>query len=163
MKKKNLLVVSVFLMVLILSGCQTAKPEDTIYKLEEAMNNYDMEMMLECYEPSVQKIYAGAMEIGSSIAGMDLDTILNAAGGLADLFGDELVEGGMPQVDIIINSQEQISEDKLLMNLTVTYDYGGLMEQIETETTQTEETFDAYLVLINGIWYLSAETPMMEW
>ena len=155
MKKKGCLLILVLTFSVLLNGCiQVAKPEDTIYKMEEAMNNYDMDMLLECFEPSVQDIYAGVVEIGSSFLGMDIGTLMDAAGGIADLFGDDLIEGGMPSVDIVINSEEQISDEEVLMNLTITMEYAG-----ESEV----QTMDTVLVLIDGEWYISADSDLMEY
>lgn len=155
MKKKSCLLILVLTFSMILSGCiPTAKPEDTIYEMEEAINAYDMEALVECFEPSVQKIYAGALEVGSSFLGMDLGTVLDAASGIADLFGVELMEDGMPTVDIVINSQEEISDEEVKMNLTFTVNYAG-----ETES----ETMDVTLVLIKSKWYISGDSNVIDY
>ena len=155
MKRKSCLLIIMLAVVMLFNGClPKPKPEETIYKLEDAMNEYDMETLVECFEPSVQKIYAGALELGNSFLGMDVGTLLNAAGGIADLFGVELLEDGMPTVDIVINSQEEISDEEVKMNLSFTVNYAG-----ESET----ENMDVTLVLIKGKWYISGETNILDY
>lgn len=155
MKKKSCLLILVLIFSVLLSGCiPTAKPEDAIYKMEEAINAYDMEALVECFEPSVQKVYAGALEVGSSFLGMNVETLVDAASGIADLFGAEMMEDGLPTVDIVINSQEEISDDEVKMNLTFTVNYAG-----ESES----ETMDVTLVLIKGKWYISGDTDILDY
>lgn len=153
--KKRVFLIFVLIFTVLLGGCiPIAKPEDTIHKMEDAINAYDMEALVECFEPSVQKIYAGVLEVGSSFLGMDVATLINAASGIADLFGVELTEGGMPTVDIVINSQEELSDEEVKMNLTFTVNYAG-----ETQS----ETMDVTLVLIKWKWYISAESDVIDY
>lgn len=155
MKKKRCLLLFVLIFSMLLIGCVPApKPEETIYEMENAMNAFDMEALVECFEPSVQKIYAGVLEVGSSFLGMDVGTLVDAASGIADLFGVELMEGGMPTVDIVINSQEELSDEEVKMNLTFTVNYAG-----ETHS----ETMDVTLVLIKRKWYISAESDVIDY
>lgn len=155
MKKRSYLLIMILVVAMLFSGCTPKpNPEDTIYKLEAAMNEYDIQTALECFEPSVQKIYAGVLEVGSSFWGMDIGTVLDAAGGIADLFGVELLEDGMPTVDIEIVSQEEISDEEVKMNLAVTINYAG-----ESET----ENMDVTLVLIKGEWYISGEADLLDY
>lgn len=155
MKKRSYLLIMVLVVAMLFSGCTPKpNPEDTIYKLEAAMNEYDIQTALECFEPSVQKIYAGVLEVGSSFWGMDIGTVLDAAGGIADLFGVELLEDGMPTVDIEIVSQEEISDEEVKMSLDFTINYAG-----ESET----ENMDVTLVLIKGEWYISGESDLLDY
>ena len=155
MKKRSYFLIIVLVVAMLFSGCTPKpNPEDTIYKLEAAMNEYDIQTALECFEPSVQKIYAGVLEVGSSFLGLDIGTVLDAAGGIADLFGVELLEDGMPTVDIEIVSQEEISDEEVKMNLAVTISYAG-----ESET----ENMDVTLVLIKGEWYISGEADLLDY
>lgn len=165
MKRKRL---AHFFLALVVTLClcscmEEAKPEETVEKLETAFNNYDIEMMLECYEPSVQSMYAGMMEVGGALlGGIDLKTIVQGLGGFTNLYGDSLIEGGVPQIDIIINSMEEVSEEKVLADLTIKYVYSEEMLKNLPSNTQTEERMYAYLVYIDGTWYLSAEVPVIQ-
>lgn len=155
MKKRSYLLIMVLAMAMLFNGCTPKpNPEDTIYKLEDAINEYDMQTALECFEPSVQKIYSGALEVGSSLLGMDIETVLDTVGGIADMFGVELLEEDMPTIDIEIVSQEEISDEEVKMNLDFTITYAG-----ESET----ENIDVTLVLIKGEWYISGETDLLDY
>lgn len=162
MNRRNvLLALLLILSTFVVSGCDSLipKPEETLYKYEDAINSYDIEAAVECFEPSVQKLYAGGMELGSSIAGIDMNTMIGAAGAFVDLFGDELVEGGMPEMKFTINSQERLEEDKVLMNVTCTYgNLSGVSGDFGEDTMS--EDMDVYFVLIDGKWYISADSDM---
>lgn len=162
MNKKNVLIALLLICsTFIMSGCNSLipQPEETLYKYEDAINSYDMEAAIECFEPSVQKLYAGGMELGSSIAGIDMNTMIGAAGAFADLFGDELVEGGMPEMKFTINSKEQLEKDRVLMNVTCTYENMSGITDDYGEDTMSED-MDVYFVLIDGKWYISADSSM---
>lgn len=159
MKKYNVFKSIAFLVCVMTVMCSCSliepKPEDTIYKLETAFNNCDVDAILECYEPSVQTMYNGAMEIGGSLlGGIDLKTVVSGLGGFADVFGDQLVDGGMPKIKIIINSQQQVTEEKVLMNLTINFIEGS-------SAMRESEVMDVYLILIDDEWYISAEEPIL--
>ncbi len=141
---------------LLLSSCAfQSKPEDTIEKLETAFNNYDVEAVLECYEPSVQQVYSGIMEIGGALlGGVDLMTLVNMGGGLANLYGEELFEGGLPKLSIDINSQEELSEDRVRMNVTMQYEFSEEMLEQLPESAYAPMIMDVELALIDGEWYI---------
>lgn len=160
--KKIKYMIGLFLLAIMLCSCSLQpKPEETIQDLEEAMNRYDMEAVLDCYEPSVRYIYDGAMEIGGSFAGFDLKALVNAAGGIANIFGDELVEGGMPEIKIDINSKKEISSKEIAMNITIKNIYSDKMKRSMSSNAPEEETMDIYLVLIDNKWYISAKSKQL--
>ena len=129
---------------------KSTEPEDTIYKMEEAFNDSDMEALLECYEPKVQKMYDGVMEIGGKLLGVDLNTIIGGLGAFSNLYGKNF-GAEMPTIDITINSKEEINEEKVKMNITMKYDY--------SQQNLEDQTMDIYLIRIDSEWYISAETP----
>lgn len=144
------------------SCTRETKPEDTIYKLEKAFNTYNIEMMIECYEPSIQDIYEGLMEVGGELLGMDMKTIIQGASGFANVYGDSFMEEDIPEIDIIINSMEEVdgNKDKILADLTIKYDYSK--ETLERFTDiETEEKMYVYLICIDKKWYISGEEPIM--
>ena len=153
MKKVFCHIVAILLIIPIcLCSCQAkSTPEDTIAKLESGLNTYDTEKVLECYEPSVQSMYAGIMEIGGALlGGVDLQTILQGMGGFANIYGDNMMEGGMPKVTITVNSIKEITDDKVLADMTFKTSFN--------DEEQTEKVY-AYLVYIDDTWYFAAETP----
>lgn len=151
-RKIRIIVISMCLIPLILlCGCkEESKPEDTIHKMEKAFNNSDIETLLECYEPSVQNMYNGIMEIGGKLMDVDLKTVISGLGGFANLYGED-IGAEMPEIDITINNQDYVNDDKVKMNITMSYDY--------SEHEIPNQTMDIYVVNIDDIWYISAETP----
>lgn len=129
---------------------KSAEPEDTIYKMEEAFNDSDIDALLECYEPKVQKMYSGIMEIGGKLLDVDLKTIISGLGAFSNLYGKDF-GAEMPKIDITINSKEEINEEKVKMNLTMRYEY--------SQQDIPDQVMDVYVIKIDNEWYLSAETP----
>lgn len=155
MKKRGLFLILVLIVSILLNGCiPINKPEDTIYNLEAALNDYDIEKALECFEPSVQKIYAGMVEVGSSFFGVDIDSLAEAASGIANVFGDDMGGGGMPKVHFTINSKEKVSNKEVLMNVTITLVCNGQEES---------KTMDVKLVYIDRQWYISSDCQFAKW
>lgn len=151
-RKIRIIVISLCLVPLVLLyGCkEESKPEDTIHKMEIAFNNSDIETLLECYEPSVQNMYNGIMEIGGKLMGIDLKTVISGLGSFANLYGEELGTE-MPEIDITINTLDYVSDNKVKMNITMSYDY--------SEHEIPDQKMDIYVVKIDDTWYISAETP----
>ncbi len=165
MKKTLTALTLVCLMVsaLFCSCSSRPKPEETVRKLETSFNNYDMETMLECYEPSIQDMYAGMMELGGALlGGIDVRTILQGMGGLTNLFGDSMIEGGMPQISITINSIEEVEKDKVLADLTFNYILSDEIKANMPSGTSTEQQMYAYLIYIEDAWYFAAEVPNVQ-
>lgn len=152
MKSKSIALLSILALISVfMCAClKSAEPEDTIYKMEEAFNDSDMEALLECYEPKVQKMYDGVMEIGGKLLGVDLNTVINGLGAFANLYGKDF-GAEMPTIDITINSKEKINEEKVKMNITMKYDC--------SQQNLEDQTMDIYLIKIDSEWYISAETP----
>ena len=43
---------------------KSGTPEDTIEKMEHALNNLDQEELLECFDNQIQGLYSGALSVG---------------------------------------------------------------------------------------------------
>lgn len=153
--QKIVSVILSLMMIFSCCGCQKEpEPEDIMKKLETAFNTANIEMMLECYEPSVQNMYKGMMEIGGALlGGVDLATIVSGLGGFADIFGSEF-GAEMPKIEIVVNSKKVLSDSKVILNVTQKYDYKGIDVPKDTPTELTE---DVYFVKIDGEWYISAK------
>lgn len=122
------------------------KPEDTIRKMERALNNLDMEELIECYEPQVQKMYNEIFKFDENLIGMDIGSLL---GGFTNIYGNEFgLE--MPEITISIDSQDYISSDQVKMGLTIHYQ----------NSTMSDEVIDINLIRIDDIWYISSEMSL---
>lgn len=119
---------------------EDVNPEDTIRKMERALNNLDMKELIECYEPQVQKMY------NENLMGMDIGSLL---GGFTNIYGKEFgLE--MPEITINIDNQEYISSEQVKMRLTIHYQ----------NSTISDETVDINLIRIDDIWYISSEISL---
>lgn len=122
------------------------KPEDTIRKMERALNNLDMEELIECYEPQVQKMYNEIFKFDENLMGMDIGSLL---GGFTNIYGNEFgLE--MPEITINIDNQEYISSEQVKMGLTIHYQ----------NSTMSDEAVDINLIQIDDIWYISSEMSL---
>lgn len=122
------------------------KAEDTIRKMERALNNLDMEELIECYEPQVQKMYNEIFKFDENLMGMDIGSLL---GGFTNIYGNEFgLE--MPEITINIDNQEYISIEQVKMRLTIHYQ----------NSTISDEAIDINLIQIDDIWYISSEMSL---
>lgn len=156
MLRKTVSFILLFLISINLCACSPNEPtpEEVVEKLETAFNTSNIDMMLECYEPSVQNMYKGLMELGGqALGGIDLETVINGLGGFADVFGSE-IGYEMPTVHFIINDRKVISETKVKMNITQIYKYNSANHP---KNAPDKITSDMYFVKIDGKWYISAK------
>lgn len=155
MIRKTAISVLLFLISVNLCACFSKEPtpEDVIEKLETAFNTSNVDMMLECYEPSIQNMYKGMMEIGGQLmGGVDMATVVSGLGGFADVFGKDLGME-MPTIRLVINSKKQISENRVSLNVTQYYDYKDMSVP---EDVEKEITSDIPMEKIDGKWYIAA-------
>lgn len=125
---------------------EDVNPEDTIRKMERALNNLDMKELIECYEPQVQKMYNEIFKFNENLMGMDIGSLL---GGFTNIYGKEFgLE--MPEITINIDNQEYISSEQVKMRLTIHYQ----------NSTISDETVDINLIRIDDIWYISSEISL---
>lgn len=154
MNRKILL--SFVIMILFFgNGCNIRQnPEDVIEKLETAFNTSNIDMMLECYEPSIQQMYKGIMEIGGQmLGGVDLATVVSGLGGFANIFG-ETYGHEMPTVKLTVTDKEVVSENKVKLNVTQEYFWNNpnLSNNLPDKVNEI-----VYMVNIDGNWYISAK------
>ena len=136
-----------------------SSPKDTVQRFETAINNYDLDGMVECYEPDVQKVYKGILAAVDMLGGSasNIKDILAGMGGLARLI-DANAPDVMPKVDISVDSIDYVEDTKALVTLNVFCSYSGDLLD-DSSDTSTETTISVYMVEIDGIWYFSAEMP----
>lgn len=141
---------SLALFMAAFSSCSIieSSPEDTIYKLQDAANDGDIEGMIECYEPRVQKMYSGLLTIGEELLGFDIGSVAEGLGAFSSLFGDEL--GAGYKCTITINDLTYTAEDQATANVT--------MSVYQEQAGLQEQTGDLVLVKVDGEWYISADT-----
>ena len=67
------------------------KPEDTVARMEKALNNMDMDALIDCFDEQTQDMYSGALGVGSQLTGADLGAWADLANG----FGGFMAGAGL--------------------------------------------------------------------
>lgn len=147
--KHRLLCMILCSIFLLLSACNSKPtPEQTLHKLEASFNDCNIEGVVECFEPSVQKLYDGIISAGGSLLGdTDLKTLLNVGGSVANILGDELVDGSLPELSVTVNSSTKLSDERVRVNATFNY--------TNKENSIAERTFDMDLVYTDKTWLIA--------
>lgn len=100
---------------------RAGKPEDTIQKMEDALNQLDTEELLECFDEQSQGIYTGMLGLGGDLLGVDLGALSDLASGL----GGYMAAAGMtPRFNLTVTDVEYTGDDTCIVtvNMTVTYE-----------------------------------------
>lgn len=103
-------------------------PEDTIAKMENALNNMDQEELLECFDDQINSLYSGALGLGDSLSGLPLGDLADLATGLGGFMS---AAGLTPEFTLEVLDVEYTGDDTCVVqvNFIVTY-----MGETETET-----------------------------
>ena len=104
---------------------QAKKPEDTIKKLEGALNEMNQTEVLECFDSQMQSLYSGALGIGGELTGIDLDSLSALSSGLGGIFS---ASGLTPKFQIVIQDIEYKSSDTCLVTAQMTITFEGEQE-----------------------------------
>lgn len=111
-------------------------PEDTIAKMEDALNHLDQEELLECFDDQTQQLYAGALSVGGSLSGLDLDGLSDLASGLGGLMAGT---GLTPRFTLDVVDVEYTDSDNCLVTVDFTVTFQG---ETQVETQQLPMTKD---------------------
>lgn len=104
------------------------KPEDTIQKMEDALNQLDQDALLECFDEQTQGIYSGMLGVGGDLLGVDLGAMSDLASGL----GGYMAAAGMtPEFELSVADVEYTGDDTCLVTVDMAVSYQG---ETETET-----------------------------
>lgn len=122
---------------------KTGTPEDTIEKLETAMNELDQTALLECFDSQMNDLYDGAMGLGSELFDTDLGALSDLASGLGGIMS---AAGLTPTVDIQIIEIIYSSDTECMCVVNMTTSYMG--------ETSTEE-MSLPMALIDREWLIS--------
>lgn len=117
-------IASILYVVFIKSGT----PEDTIEKMEHALNNLDQDELLECFDNQIQDLYSGALSVGGELAGIDLGGLSDLASGLGGFMS---AAGLTPEFDLQIVNIEYTDEDNCVAEVNFIITYQG---QTQSET-----------------------------
>lgn len=109
---------------------KASTPEDTIAKIEHALNKMDTEELLECFDEQTQNLYSGALGVGSELVGMDLGAWSDLAGGLGGLMAGASLT---PKFKLEVMDIQYHGSDACLISVNFQISYQGDTES-ETET-----------------------------
>lgn len=118
-------IVGILYVVFLKSG----KPEDTVAKLEEALNNLDQKAVLECFDGQTQDMYSGLLSVGGDLVGIDLEGLSDLASGMGGIMAGM---GLMPEFTIEILDVSYEGKDTCYVSVAMYMEYMG-----ETETEET--------------------------
>lgn len=111
-------------------------PEDTIARMEDALNHLDQEELLKCFDDQTQQLYAGALSVGGSLSGLDLDGLSDLASGLGGLMAGT---GLTPRFTLDVVDVEYTDSDNCLVTVDFTVTFQG---ETQVETQQLPMTKD---------------------
>ena len=115
---------------------KSGTPEDTIEKMEHALNNLDQEELLECFDNQIQGLYSGALSVGGELAGIDLGGLSDLASGLGGFMS---AAGLTPEFDLEIVNIEYSDKNNCMAEVNFTMTFQG---EIQTETQVLPMTKD---------------------
>lgn len=97
-------------------------PEDTVQKMEDALNRMDQQALLECFDEQSQGIYSGLLGVGGEVLNFDLGALSDLASGLG---GYMSAAGLTPQFDLTVVDVEYTGDDTCLVTVDFAVTYQG--------------------------------------
>ena len=115
---------------------KSGTPEDTIAKMEKALNHLDQEELLECFDDQTQQLYSGALSLGGSLSGLDLGGLSDLASGLGGIMAGT---GLTPRFTLDVVDVEYADSDNCMVTVDFTMTFQG---ETQVETQQLPMTKD---------------------
>lgn len=109
-KKIFIIVLISFFVLAVYVEFFTNKPEDTIEKYFESINSMDYLQLIECFEPSVQRVSNGILGISSSLIGIDLEDVFSILPAIIPLAEEESLEYDVSNIHVITYQGKYINE-----------------------------------------------------
>ena len=108
---------------------KTGTPEDTIAKLEKALNNLDQNAVLECFDEQANSLYSGALGVGEALSDLPLGDLADLASGLSGFLS---AAGLTPDISIDIENISYASDkESCVVYVELTMEYMGEKEKEE--------------------------------
>lgn len=134
------------------------KPEDTVEKMETALNKMDIKGLLKCFDQQSQDLYGSMSDVTGKIIdsalGFSLGNYTNLTSGLGGLVAGS---GKAPKFDLTVNNVTYSDDKNCVVDVTCTVDFtGSIYEDLGEESmgTQTEE-FQLPMTYEDGSWKVS--------
>ena len=154
MEKHARVPVATFMAILLmaLTACSQPsappKPADILPKLESAINKFDINAALDCYEPSVKKAFGGLMGLVGSAVGFGGSSVMDLLPFASQMAG-QYASRELGDISVKLTEVNTVQNgNNATMQVRVTAAYQG---------QEKSEDITLKLVLVGGAWYLSAE------
>lgn len=131
--------------VLIFGNFNSGRPEDTVQKMEDALNELNMDALMECCDEQTQSLISGSMGVGSELAGIDLESLSQLGSGLGGLMSGI---GLTPEFELNVTEVEYSESDRNTCMVTIDF---AMSYQGETES----QTMTVPMIKEEGEWLLS--------
>ena len=149
--KKIIVIVVCFLVVSTVAAVVVPQifdsPVGTVERFEECYNNLDIEGMMNCFDPTIQSLYAGANAfLGELTGGLDINSLPSFALLLSKFTDEEMPEP--PKIKIDVTDWEKTSDETAIVYCVITTTMNGVSESTEGELPM--EKYD-------DEWYISGD------
>ncbi len=108
---------------------KSGKPEDTVAELETAINEMDIEGVMDCFDKNTNDLYDSMMDLGSDVTGIDLEDMAGAFDEIEDM-----KEEGMevPEIKLVVLevSKETGDSCEVTFQARTTYEGGTDTEEV---------------------------------
>lgn len=105
---------------------QAGTPEDTVAKMEDALNHMDQEALLECFDGQTQQMYSGALGLTESFSGLPLGDFSDLAAGLGGFMAGA---GLTPKFTLTVLDVEYSDSDNCMVTVDFNMRFQGETEQ----------------------------------
>ena len=123
-------------------GYKISTPGMTIKKLEEAINDLDIDAALECIDPKETKAIKAGLNILGKVYDIPISDILDLIHVIPSIVIDNIPGQPLVAFDIV---DVKINGDKAVVTVTTTFQYNG---------KTGSETTDLNMIKSDGVWYL---------
>lgn len=139
------------------------KPEDTVEKMETALNKLDMKGFMKCFDDQSQDLQTSMTDVtGSlvnSITGINISNYSTLANGLGGLVAGA---GAAPKFDLTVNNVNYIDDKDCLVDVTFTVDFSGsIYDQLGADLGTQTEDIQLPMVLEDNTWKVSVSAASL--
>lgn len=126
---------------------QVGKPEDTIAKLEGALNDMNQTEVLECFDDQTQSLYSGTISVAGSLSGLPISGLADLANGLGGIMAGS---GLTPQYKLNVTNVEYKSSDTCVVTVDFHISFQG-QEQSETQDLPMKKDGRQWVISISSL------------
>lgn len=140
------------------------KPEDTVEKMETALNKMDIKGLLKCFDQQSQDLYGSMSDVTGNIIdsalGFSLGDYTDLTSGLGGLVAGY---GKAPKFDLTVNNVTYSDDKTCVVDVTCTIDYTGSIYEDMGETTDGVQTQEYKLPMIyeDNSWKVSVSAASL--